>query len=294
MKKNLTWTSFVKLVCGIVALLLIGCVIAKIIQPEALKDFKFETLLMALAIAILLPYFSQLEAFGVKVSVREQVDNLSTWVKASPYYTLGSECEVEGDNLLAERYYLKGLEECPTFWPSILGLASIYHEKGEYDRAIVYYQDVLKLNPDNVYTYNNLANIYLNAKPPIYDPKKALGFAEEAIKHLPSLGSAYYYKGWALNDLQNYEAARNTLRGALDSQFALKDDAYWIAYELAVAKSHLTEPVTVADLDKMLRLAEDNHEAGKLVEIFSRVNEQERFSPEVQKTIREFVKKHKE
>jgi hypothetical protein len=82
MKNRLTWVGFVKLVCVVVVVGLLGCLVLKLAgiklgSADVLRDFKFEYLLVALAAAVLLPSLSQIEAFGVKMSVRVQVDNLS-------------------------------------------------------------------------------------------------------------------------------------------------------------------------------------------------------------------------
>ena len=74
--KKFTWVSYVKLICGLVAILMIVLVIIKLANPDLLPEVKFEVVLLALAIALLLPYISNIEALGVKVSVKEQVQEL--------------------------------------------------------------------------------------------------------------------------------------------------------------------------------------------------------------------------
>ena len=285
MKNHFTWIDFVKLVCAIVAVVLLVCLIVKLGaillgRPDVLKEYKPEYLLVALAAAILLPFLSQIEAFGVKMSVREQVDNLSSWIDALPYYTLGSECERDHDNELAERYYFESLERCPTFWPSLLGLGSVYQEKKEYDKAVPYYREVLKLDPDNVYAYNNLAAIYVEAKPPLGNAETGLAFAEDALRILPSFDHAYYFKGTALNLLGRYDEAREILKGSIDRGFASESIEYWMMYELAIARSKSSktnERVTEEKLEEILDKARNAPES-ELLETMSETEEQERVS----------------
>jgi tetratricopeptide (TPR) repeat protein len=308
MKRYLTWFNFVKLVCGVVAVGLIICLIVKLVGSNiipSLANIKLEVLLVALAITILLPTISQLEAFGVKLGIKEQIDELSAWAKASPYYSLASEYEDEEDYLLAEQYYLKSLEECPTFWPSIFGLASVYDDiagkarlrkeyneaRSNYDKAITNYKKVISLDNDNVYAYNNLAAAYLAAPPPTWSPAKSLKYADEALENYPSLGSASYYKGEALNYLGKYSDARAVLQAVVDNNLMENDQPYWGEYELAIANSNSAIQVTQEGLDRMLDLANHDGEGEWLLRILKA--ERERFSEQDRFTIDLFCERQK-
>jgi tetratricopeptide (TPR) repeat protein len=171
-------------------------------------------------------------------------------------------------------------------------LASVYHEEEEYEKAIPYYRQVLKLDPDNVYASNNLAEVYLNAPPPLQKAETALAFAEDALRILPSFGPPYYYKGEALNRLGRHDEAHKTLTGAIERGFASKDNTYWMMYELAIADSRMKELVTQERLSMMLALAENDGHASQLLSAMS--SELERFRPEDTQTIAQFVRAHEE
>lgn len=296
-----SWESYVKLICGIAIIMLLTAIVVKLVRPTWLTGGTIETLLVALAVAILIPYVSNFEALGVKVAVREKVEELSAWAKASPYYTLGSEYEVEGDLILAEQYYLKSLQECPTFWPSLFGLGSVYHESAsktenpdEYSKAISHYHRVLELDEDNIYSYNNLAAIYVNGPRQIRNAEKALDCANKALEIIPSFYDASYYKGVALNNLNSQESyleAHDTLQGIMDAG-GLQDYKHWVMYELNVSKSNLGNAITLEDIEQMFDCAKYNEGDDRLLEILSRPEEQERFKPADLPNIRQFLKDH--
>jgi tetratricopeptide (TPR) repeat protein len=303
--KLISWENFVKLFCGIAIILLLIIIVSKLINPTWLTEVKIEILLVALAVAMLIPYISSFEALGVKVTTKEKVKELSEWAKASPYYILGSEYEDEGDLIPAEEYYLKSLNECADFWPSLLGLGSIYHDRGdathdpeEYSKAIKYYRQVLELNKDNIYAYNNLAAIYVNGPPLIKDLRKAIDSADKALENLPSLYDASYHKGVALNNQkapESYREAFKTLQGIIDAgklkdNVHLRDWIHWVMYELDIAKSNLGEAITKEDLEQMFDCAEKNSEDDILLDYLSRPDEQKRFKATDLPVIEQFLK----
>jgi tetratricopeptide (TPR) repeat protein len=302
LKPYLSWMNYVKFICGLVAILMVVVVVIKLVSPSSLPEAKLEVLLLALAIAILLPYVSHIEALGVKVDVKEQVkelsqkaDVLSAWAKASPYYSLASEYEVEGDYNLAEQYYQKSLNECLDFWPSIFGLASVYDEKAnntkdpdDYSKAIAFYHKVIALDKDNLYSYHNLASAYLKAPQPVYSPQKALECANKALDIMPSFYDSIYFKGWALNILKNFQEARNILQGIKDYK-QVKSYRHWVMYELAIASSNLGISITPDYLKEMFGYAEDNDDTSRLREFLQK--EKERFSESDRATIKNFLDK---
>jgi len=292
MKKYLTWPNFVRLVCGLLTLIFLTALVVKLVKPSLLVGLKYEIILGALAIAILFPYISQLEAFGVKVEIRKQVDDLSAQIKAMPDYMLGSEYQVAGDCDMAEQSYRKSLEQCPTFWPAILGLASVYHEEEDFARAIMEYKRVLELDKNNIYALNNLADVYTIADPPLKDPKKALEAAEQALQLTPSKGSTLHYKAVALNELGRYREARDILN-AIISQDLLPDQRHWVMYELAIANSGLGKAVSLEYLGKMLLHAKEHGAASNVIEALSREEELERFNHSDRPMIQKFLKRNK-
>lgn len=294
-KQIITWTNTVHVICGSTAVLLLIALVIKMFRPDLMAEYKPEVILVALAVAIFFPYISHFEALGVKVDIREQVKDLSAWVNATPYYTLASEYEAEKDYFLAELYFLKSLNECSTFWPSLFGLASVYDEiagesqkPDDYCKAIFYYQEVIKLDPDNIYSYNNLAADFLQAPFPVKDPNKALEYAKKALSIIQSFGSALYYKGEALNYLKDYQGASDIFSNIIDKGLMAHDkDLYWVQYELAVAKSNLGIAVTSAVLQKCYESATKNDEVDLFLNTLK--EDQKRFSAIDRPTIQQFL-----
>ncbi len=292
MKKYLTWTNFVRLICGILTIIFLTTLVVKIVKPPLLAELNYETILAALAVAILFPYISQLEAFGVKVEIRKQVDDLSAQIKAMPDYMLGSEYHTAGDYEMAEQSYRKSLEQCPTFWPAVLGLAGVFHDEEDFARAIMEYKRVLELDKNNIYALNNLADVYTIADAPLKDPKKALEAADQALQFTPSKGSTLHYKAVALNELGRYQEARDILN-AIIAQGLLEDQVHWVMYELAVANSGLGKSLSLDYLNKMLLHAREHGAAGNVMEALSREEELERFHLPDRPTILKFLKRNK-
>ncbi len=300
-KSWVKWENIVRLTCVIAIILLLTIITIKLTNPSFLTDVKLEILLIALGVAVLFPYITNFEALGVKVSVKEKVDDLTAWTKALPYYTLGSEYEGEGDLVLAEQYYLKSLNECPTFWPSLVAMGSLCQDYAdrdkdpqEYSKAIMYYHRVLDLDKENVYSYNNLAALYANAPPQVRDLKQAVECADAALKIIPSFYDATYHRAEALNNVgddKSYQEARRSLSVVKDEP-EVGYYRHWILLELAVAESGLGTAVTPEKLDDMLELAERNSEGDDFLKYLSDPNAQVRFRESDRRTIGDFLKIH--
>jgi tetratricopeptide (TPR) repeat protein len=291
MKKYLTWTNFVKLVCSVLAVILLVALIIKLVNPEAYPNISFETLLIALAICILVPYISQLEAFGVKLEIKKQVDDMSANLKALPDYMLGSEYHTDGDYEMAEQAYRKSLDQCGTFWPAILGLGGVYHDREEFDRAIMEYKRVLEIDKNNVYALNNMADVYAIADPPLRDAQKALDAANQALQIIPTKASTLHYKAVALNQLGRYAEAHTILNGLI-SKGMLSDQRHWVMYELAIANSRLGTPPTLDYFEKILLHAREHGAASHLMTTLSFDEELERFSVSDRPMVKRFLKKN--
>lgn len=254
--KRMSWLNFVKFICLVIAISLIAALVIRIVSPNALSiltDIKPEYILLALAVTLLFPYISNIEALGVKISIKEQVNDLSAWADASSYYPLATDYQSEGDFFLAEKYFNKCLEKSGDYWPALFRLGVLYDEKDEktlqdWDKAISYYKRVLEIDKDNFYSDYNLAAAYLNAPRQIKDPEKALYYANKMLDQIPSYTDAIYFKGEALNYLGRYKEASDTLNTINKDQMK---DYFWVSYELAIADFNKEEKITQDILDKM-------------------------------------------
>jgi len=315
----LSWDKYVKVVCGVIVILLLAAIIIQLVHPSWDTGVDIKILLVALAAAVLIPYASNFEAMGVKITMKEKVDELTAWAKALPHYTLGSEFEKEEDLTLAEQYYRKSLSECRTFWPALFGLAGINNTKAnelthkyelertrgklsrtagreeeaeEYSKAINGYREVLGLDAENVYSYNNLAQIYLNGPPQIRNVERALQCANKALEITSSLYESRYYQAEALNNLktlEDYRKARDNLQSILDAG-KLKSTRHWVLYELIIAKSCLGEAITLDDFNNMLTWAKENDEDEVLVGHLTWPEEQERYRDTDLPLLKQFLK----
>ena len=292
MKIRFSSDTFFKLISSLAAIILIVAIVIKLIPSSPLSEVKLETLLILLVVIIILPYISQLEAFGVKVEVKKRLEDLTAEVKALPDYVIGSEYLAENDYILAEESFRKSLEKSPNFWPAILGIAGIYHEREEYDKAIREYNRVLKIDPQTVYALNNLAEVYILAPTPIRSPQKAIEMADQALKIIPSLWSALYYKCEALNRLGHYEEAGDVLRGMLEKNL-LASQSHWVMYELAIANSNLGKNLSDEYLDDIFFHAKDNDSGVHFLKVISEKEEQERFKESDRSVITRLVDKNK-
>lgn len=273
--KKFPWDLFFKLICGSSALVFLAAIILRLFAGN-LTSVKLEYLLLSFGLSIILPYLSQLDAFGVKFELRKKVEDLSEQITALPDYVIGSEYDEDEDYMLAEKYYNSSLMKCNDFWPALLGLASIYDDQGLYEKAYEKYKKVLKIDPENAYALNNLAAFHIYSPWPYYDPEKAIENADQVLEIVPNLNSALYYKGEALNRNGSYTAAYDLLKKLLDSDNfpSAKHD---ILYELAVAGSNLGKAISIHQLESMLSFAENNNEEERLMSRFYDTKEQKRF-----------------
>jgi tetratricopeptide (TPR) repeat protein len=307
LKQYLSWDIIVKIICIIIIIVLLVMIIGKVIKPSWLTEVKFEVLLIALAVSLLFPFIGSFEALGVKVSIREQVRELSAWAEATPYYVLGSEHELAYDNaedqdpadlILAEQYYLNSLEKCSNFWPSIFGLGSVYHSNGyssdspaDYSKAIYYYQKVLEIEKDNILSLNNLADIFVNGPKQVRNYQRALDLASKVLKIIPVFYDAKYYQGVALNRMNKpdkYLEAKNILQSIIDDN-QLEDSRHWILYELSIINSKMGIDLKQDDLKQMLLIAKKYGDDEIFLSSIADPEEQAQFKPDDIDVIRDFL-----
>ena len=271
------WDLFFKIICGISAIVFLVAIIYKLKSGDLTKiDLKY--LLLGLGAAVILPFLTQLDAFGVKLELRKKVEIISGQLEALPDYVIGSEAENEGDIYLAKNYYKLSLEKNYKFWPSILALASLDDDDEKYNDAIAGYKNVLKIDNENVYALNNLASTFLYAGPPNYNTQKALECADKALEIIPTLGSALFYKGEALNRLKSYSDAYEILAEVFNSETLPKalDD---VLYEMIISNSNLGRGIRFEELNMIYFIAKKHDEVSELIGLLENEQERNRFIP---------------
>ena len=101
--------------------------------------------------------------------------------------------------LLGHQLYLKYSNE--SIIPNILGAANA--AVGNFEKAIVLYENALKLKPLNPHVYNNLGLTYKELK----DFKSAIKSFKEAIKIKPDFSEAYNNLGLTYKEINNIDEA---------------------------------------------------------------------------------------
>ncbi len=117
---------------------------------------------------------------------------------------------------------------------ALSNIASIYRDKGDYDKALEYYQQALELSEDDkqrATNYNNIASIYF-AKG---DYNKAIEYLQKAIELEERVGDyhgvaqSYLNLGVTYIEAKNYELAEKYLTEGL-KRVQKVGDKYWEAY----------------------------------------------------------------
>jgi tetratricopeptide (TPR) repeat protein len=298
MEKKSFWDIFFKIICGISAIVFLVAIVIKLFMAY-LPNVELKLLLLCFGVAIILPYLSQLDAFGVKVELRKrveditgQVNGLTEQLNALPDYVIGSECESEGDFLLAEKYYNSSLKKCNEFWPAVLALSSLDYDHDNYEGSIIGYNRVLELDKDNVWAMNNLAAAYLYAPWPLHNPGKALEYTNRVLEIIPNLNSSLFYKGEALNRMGSYSDALFILKNLIDT-ISLHDAEHDILYEITISKSSLGQRITLEELNQIYKYAVKNEVEGSLLDRFRDEGAQKRFNPDDLPVILKFLEEHK-
>jgi Tfp pilus assembly protein PilF len=91
----------------------------------------------------------------------------------NPYFNLGNTYEDQNSFPLAERYFLEAQRLAPEDFRSVISLARVYSKMGQWEKALVQYQQQLQLEADDPWCHSDMATCYLN-----------LGDSQQAMNHL--------------------------------------------------------------------------------------------------------------
>jgi tetratricopeptide (TPR) repeat protein len=92
------------------------------------------------------------------------------------------------------------------------GRANWLHRKEQLDAALSDYERAIALDPDNVYSYDYRADIFLDRG----EYERAIEEYNRAIRINPRYAAAYYSRGRAYENLGRIELAKESYRAALD------------------------------------------------------------------------------
>ncbi len=296
-KSKLRIETFLYIMWALGLVLDFGLVLYKLVLPDQLKETRFDYLLITLLVFLLFPSLRKFKAFGIEYEaerieqVEDRVEAMDSRLKALPDYIQGDEYYEQKDYQLARRSLEKSAKADPTFWPAIFFLGTVAYDQERYDDAINAFKGVLKLDQENVYAMNNLAEVYLEAPFPYFKPDLALEYAEKALALIDDFASAILYKCQALNRLGRYKDAANLLAQLKDKD-AIPDQKHWVMYELALANSNLGIRMNPEALDKMHEIALNYEEGEKFIHDLNK--EIKLFNERERGTIRKFLEKHRE
>ena len=128
-----------------------------------------------------------------------------------PYIFLGM-IHGEKNDPIAVDYYRSALEIDPDNEQTIYALAYFYQENENYHGALDLYNKLNELNSENAFAYYNKGYIYLKY---LGHPDSAITEFTQALKTNSGYYEAYYNRGFASEQLEDYESARLDYQAAL-------------------------------------------------------------------------------
>ena len=141
--------------------------------------------------------------------------NLSPETKAGLLFRMGEANRRKGDLNEAIRLFRAAADANPKGVQSLLSLALILEGTGRPDQALLLYEQILKLDPNNPVALNNLA--YIKAEQGV-DPDRALDLAQKAAKQTKDSAEIQDTLGFAYLKKNQPDQAAAAFRAALQSQ----------------------------------------------------------------------------
>ncbi len=179
-----------------------------------------------------------------------------TYIEPDPQYYLqrGLDAYREGKIDEAIDYYSKGILLKPgdqLLSHLYLARAFVYDTMSKYDLAIKDYDEVIRLDPNNVGVYNNRGA----AKAELGQYEEAIDDYNELIRLIPDFGIAYNNRGVAKAELGQYEEAIDNY----DEAIRLNPDYANTYYNRGVEKYELGRyEEAIDDYNEAIRLNPDN------------------------------------
>ena len=102
------------------------------------------------------------------------------------------------------------------------GCGDVYNRMGEYDRALAYYDEAARLQPNSADAYKGRASVLTNAE----QNDQALIEANEAVKRAPEDPEAYTKRGWVFVGMKQFDNASADFSQAIRLNSRISYDAY--------------------------------------------------------------------
>src|SRR3989339_557570 len=133
-----------------------------------------------------------------------------TYHKA-PFMTIGLMYKLKGNYKKAVEYFNKVIEIDPLSASAYTNIGEIYDGIGNLDKAIKYYEKSVNINPDDFIPYNSLGILY--GQKGMYD--KAMKNLKRAKKIKPQSADIYFNIGYIYFLTQKYEESFNIMQNVL-------------------------------------------------------------------------------
>lgn len=145
--------------------------------------------------------------------------------------------------------YQSLLEKDNKNYTANLGTANCYYELMEYEKALFYIDEAIKLDPKNQGTYNSKKYILLASaaqKTNQFDYRGAIDLLNSILEFKPLDGHALLNKGINFIQLENYKLAENSFQILLDNEIELVESNILLSH-LSMLKHQEKEAVRYAE-----------------------------------------------
>ena len=150
------------------------------------------------------------------------------------HFMLGYQHELNNAMGEAEAEYLKALARDPNSVAIHLGLATLYHARGEHDKAQAHAEAALARDATNLQALHMLASVAVAAG----RSEQAIELYERIVALWPQEAQAYFSKGMLLSGLKRYDEAEQTIRrGIAVSQTAAPTGFLYLGHILVEQKA---------------------------------------------------------
>ena len=150
------------------------------------------------------------------------------------HFMLGYQHELNNAMGEAEAEYLKALARDPKSVAIHLGLATLYHARGEHDKAQAHAEAALARDATNLQALHMLASVAVAAG----RSERAIELYERIVALWPQEAQAYFSKGMLLSGLKRYDEAEQTIRrGIAVSQTAAPTGFLYLGHILVEQKA---------------------------------------------------------
>ena len=139
-------------------------------------------------------------------AVEQDADHIDSYIElAHIFYQLGKPIAVD--------YYHNALRIDSTNYTAIKGLALYHHQNGQLEQAKEIYQKLIYHHPQESDGSYNFGLLFMEEE----NWSEALRYFDIATKYSPQFAEAYYFKGYALEELGQIDKAKIAYTNAMNN-----------------------------------------------------------------------------